>query len=65
MMLELRRLIAAALPERRANFDTLRLRLIKIAARIQQMKTRIRVRLPSDHPAAGLFRSLSIRLAGP
>jgi hypothetical protein len=65
MMIELRCLIAATRPERRASFDTLRLRLIKIAARIEQMKTRIRVHLPSDHPAAGLFRSLSIRLTGP
>jgi hypothetical protein len=65
IMIELRRLVAATRPERRASFNTIRLRLIKIAARIQQMKTRIRVHLPSDHPAAELFRSLSIRLAGP
>jgi Transposase DDE domain group 1 len=43
-----------------AQFDTLRLRLIKIAARIVEMKTMIQVHLPTscpveDHPAA--FRS--------
>ena len=33
-----------------AQFDTLRLRLIKIAARIVEMKTRIKVHLPSSAP---------------
>ena len=31
-----------------AQFDTLRLRLIKIAARVVEMKTMIRVHLPSS-----------------
>ncbi len=34
-----------------AQFDTLRLRLIKIAARVVEMKTMIRVHLPSSCPA--------------
>ena len=33
-----------------AQFDTLRLRLIKIAARIVEMKTKIKVHLPSSAP---------------
>jgi len=34
-----------------AQFDTLRLRLVKIAARIVEMKTMIRVHLPTSCPA--------------
>ena len=33
-----------------AQFDTLRLRLIKIAARIVEMKTKIKVHLPTSTP---------------
>jgi hypothetical protein len=58
-----RRLLADAEPARRspwrrAQFDTLRLRLVKIAARIVEMKTRITVHLPSDCPAAPIMRLL-------
>ena len=35
-----------------AQFDTLRLRLIKVAARVVEMKTMIRVRLPTSFPSA-------------
>ena len=49
-------------PWRRAQFDTLRLRLIKIAARIVEMKTRITVHLPSACPAAPIMRLLLERL---
>jgi hypothetical protein len=41
---------AEALALARAQFDTLRLRLIKIAARVVEMKTRITVHLPSACP---------------
>ena len=34
----------------RAQFDTIRLKLIKIAARVRQMSTRIKVHLPSSFP---------------
>ena len=34
----------------KAQFDTIRLRLIKIGARVRQMSTRIRVHLPSSFP---------------
>ena len=48
--------LRAALPRRspwrRIQFDTLRLRLIKIAARVVEMKTRITVHLPSACSAA-------------
>ncbi len=39
-----------------AQFDTLRLRLIKIAARIVEMKTMIRVHLPTSCPAQDILR---------
>ena len=34
-----------------AQFDTLRLRLIKLAARVIEMKTMIRIYLPTSCPA--------------
>jgi hypothetical protein len=39
-----------------AQFDTLRLRLIKVAARIVEMKTMIRVQLPTSCPAQDILR---------
>ena len=39
-----------------AQFDTLRLRLIKIAARVVEMKTMIRVHLPTSCPGQGILR---------
>ena len=57
----------AALPKRSvlasAEFDTLRLRLIKIAARVVEGAARIRVWLPTAHPDAALFRCLAGRFA--
>ncbi|QXX74597.1 hypothetical protein MHY1_01412 [Methylovirgula sp. HY1] len=38
-----------------AQFDTLRLRLIKIAARIVEMKTMIRIHLPTSCPAQSIM----------
>ena len=38
------------------QFDTLRLRLIKIAARVVEMKTMIRVHLPTSCPAQDILR---------
>ena len=58
--------LRAALPKRspwrRAQFDTLRLRLIKIAARVVEMKTRVTLHLPSACPAAPVMRLLLERL---
>ena len=39
-----------------AQFDTLRLRLIKVAARVVEMKTMIRVHLPTSCPAQNILR---------
>ena len=39
-----------------AQFDTLRLRLIKIAARVVEMKTMIQVHLPTSCPAQDILR---------
>ena len=39
-----------------AQFDTLRLRLIKIAARVVEMKTMLRVHLPTSCPGQNILR---------
>ena len=62
LMWTLRAALPRRSPWRRAQFDTLRLRLIKIAARIVEMKTRITVHLPSACPAAPVMRLLLERL---
>lgn len=46
-----------------AEFTTLRLRLIKLAARVNETATRIRIRLPSACPDKTLFRFLAGRFA--
>lgn len=46
-----------------AEFATLRLRLIKIAARVVETAQRIRIRLPSACPEKALFRLLAGRFA--
>jgi len=60
-----RRLLAhvglrASMPKRSmwrvAQFDTLRLRLIKVAARVVEMKTMIKVHLPTSCPAQDILR---------
>jgi hypothetical protein len=52
--------LRAVLPKRSrfavAQFDTLRLRLVKIAARVIEMKTQIRISLPSACPEQDLLR---------
>jgi hypothetical protein len=59
-------ILRAALPKRSpwrcAQFDTLRLRLVKIAARVVERKTRIAIHLPSARPAAPLMRMVLDRL---
>ena len=62
LMWTLRAALPRRSPWRRAQFDTLRLRLIKIAARVVEMKTRITVHLPSACPAAPVMRMLLERL---
>src|SRR5271167_4743925 len=55
-----------AMPKRSAwrvlQFDTLRLRLIKIAARVEEMKTQIRLHLPSAYPFQAILRTVLVRL---
>ena len=57
----------AAAPKRScwktAEFATLRLRLIKLAARVVEGTTRIRVWLPTACPDAAIFRLLAGRFA--
>jgi hypothetical protein len=52
-------------PWRRAQFDTLRLNLVKLAATIVEKKTRIVVTLPASCPRQGLLRFLYHALAPP
>ena len=37
------------------QFDTLRLRLIKIAARVVELKTQLKIHLPSSAPDQAIF----------
>jgi len=52
--------LRTAMPKRSnwrvAQFDTLRLRLIKIAARIVELKTQLRIHLPSACPVQDILR---------
>jgi hypothetical protein len=45
-----------------AQFDTLRLRLIKIAARVVEMKTQIRLHLPTSCPDQRILRIVLDRI---
>jgi hypothetical protein len=67
IMLTLRQALPERSPLFRAEFTTLRLHLIKIAARIVEGAARIRVSLPSACPEAELFRYLAghFATAGP
>lgn len=47
----------------RAQFDTLRLQLLKVAALVSQSARRLLVRLPAAFPLASLFRQLATTLA--
>lgn len=46
-----------------ATFDTIRLRLLKIATRVQIGKTFVRFHLPHNCPAASIFRMVAERVA--
>ena len=63
LMLTLRDAIPRAVPLARAEFAALRLRLLKIGARIVEKATRIRIHFASACPDAALFRPLAGRLA--
>jgi hypothetical protein len=45
------------------QFDTLRLRLIKLAARVVELKTQIKIHLPSSAPDQAIFAVLLDRLS--
>ncbi len=47
-----------------AQFDTLRLRLVKVAARVAEMKTMIGVHLPTSCPAQDILRLVLGRIPG-
>jgi hypothetical protein len=67
LMLGLRDAIPKPQPLARAEFTTLRMRLIKIGARIAETASRIRIAFAAAHPEAALFASLARSLypAGP
>ena len=44
------------------QFDTLRLRLVKLAARVVELKTQLKIHLPSSAPDQGIFAMLLGRL---
>jgi hypothetical protein len=56
LMWSLRALMPKRSPWRIAQFDTLRLRLIKIAARVVELKTQIRLHLPTACPDQAILR---------
>ena len=62
-MLTLRDPIPRAAPLARAVSATLRLRLLKIGARIIEKATRVRIHFTSACPDTALFRLLAGRLA--
>ena len=59
--------VRAAVPEghalARAEFHTLRLRLLKIAVRVVEHTTRIRAHLPTSCVEKTLFRQIALRLS--
>ena len=67
LMLGLRDAIPAPQPLARAEFVTLRMRLIKIGARIAETASRVRIAFAAAHPEAELFANLAryLQPAGP
>jgi hypothetical protein len=63
LMLGLRDAIPAANPLAKAEFTTLRQRLIKLGARVVEKASRIRIHFASACPDAALVRMLAGRLA--
>jgi len=63
LMREVREAIPAWMPLHKCEFTTLRVRLLKIAARVVEKATRIRIYLPTAFPEQILFRLLVGRLA--
>ncbi len=63
LMLTLRGLAPRTSFWRDAQFDTIRLCLIKVAARVTEMVTRINIALPSAYPYQSGFATLAGRIA--
>ena len=66
-MLSLREAVAKPHALATAEFTTLRMRLLKIAARITETATRVRIAFAAACPEADLFRRIALCLqpAGP
>lgn len=62
LLWSLRRAMPARSSWRVMQFDTLRLRLIKLAARVVDLKTQIQIHLPSSAPDQAIFAMLLDRL---
>jgi hypothetical protein len=67
LMWAVRQAVPATSPLRNAEFSTVRLRLLKVAARVVETASRIRIAFATGCPDAALFRSISLtlRTAGP
>ena len=67
LMWALREAAPARSPLRTAEFATIRLRLLKVAARVIETASRIRIAFASACPDASIFRgiALTLRPAGP
>ena len=63
LMLTLRDLASRTSFWRDAQFDTIRLCLIKVAGRITEMVTRIKIALPTPYPYQTGFTDLAGRIA--
>jgi hypothetical protein len=62
LMHRVRAAIPPAHPLARAEFATIRERLIKIAARVIEHVARIRIQLPTSCPEGALFRAVALGL---
>ena len=62
LLWSMRRVMPKRSAWRVVQFDTLRLRLIKLAARIVELKTQIKIHLPSSAPDQASFALLLARL---
>ena len=63
LMLTLRGLALRTSFWRAAQFDTIRLNLIKVAARVTEMVTRIKIALPNTYPYRAGFTMLAGQIA--
>jgi Transposase DDE domain group 1 len=62
LLWSMRRLMPRRSAWRAVQFDTLRLRLIKIATRVVELKTQLKIHLPSSTPDQAIFAMLLGRL---